>query len=1001
MVKRPIDTRLANLGLRNGSETVIVKRRDGAVHRRLQELYNIGKVGDLTDGQLLERFAIDSDELAELSFAALVERHQTMVWRVCLAILRDEHLTEDAVQATFLVLVRKGRSLWVRDSIGPWLHQVACRTASCLRASVIRWRRLELRLGERAAVRKAQVGTERYLDQDADVHEEVHRLPEKYRAPVVLCDLEGRTHAEAARSLGWPIGTVKSRQSQGRGLLRDRLVRRGLGLAGAGAVCESMTKAGVAAIPREVAESTVKAAMGLTARGLPGRGASANVLTLTHQVLHAMLLTRLRLIAVAAISIAIACGGTIAYVRGSQESATKHAEAAVKLSPKAPAPDPQRKIQDKIDRYGDPLPRGAVLRLGTLRYRQNQEFERLAYSPDGEFVVTNDGSLGLQVWDSREGRKIRTLDFMMDPFQDFAFSPDGRVVAIAGWAHDERGASISHLIFAELATGRQISRIERLQHFGTIKIAFAPDGKTLVTANDALRFWDVASGKMLFEASMRGERAHGIAFSRDAASHLLAVGGRSVHLWDVTDHHEVRQFIEPERIPDAILALSRDGKMLAAPAGFHGAVRLWSFPDGRPLQRLSGANDIVQALSFSPDGKFLAATGHEGILTVWDLRTGKASEPFPTEGLADGPLAFSPDGNTIATSGSGKVLHFWDRTTGRDRLATPEAHLGSVQALLIADAGKSLISASDDHTVRIWDITGNPGRAHRQRAVLKHGGWVRTMALSPNEHWLVTGSTYPGTDKEPVFLWHLPTRKLRRTFPSPGEGLSPIGVRVSDDGGSIMVCWSDGTLKSWETTTMRELAVTQPRLQGVRPASPGSFAHSATFSSDGRRLAILEHPPGAVRVAELAGGKELFAIPMGDRVAFSPDGLTIAVAEPPRQKDFRLGPGRIRDEVLPDSVVYIVDGATGGRRRRIVVPGAAYVASIAFSADGKVLAVVPGSNEPKIRLYNVADGRRIATIAIPPTAHTSLGLAFTRDGKRLVVGMSDTSILIWDVPATN
>ena len=236
---------------------MIVRRRDGALLRQLRTLYNIGAIGDLTDGQLLERFATDADEVAELAFSALVERHEAMVWRVCLAIVRDEHEAEDAFQATFLVLVRKARSLWVRDSLGPWLHQVACRTASCLRTTVIRRRRHERRCAERDAARSVEIGTPRDPDRDAAVHEEVNRLPEKYRAPIVLCDLEGRTHQEAARFLGWPIGTVKSRQSQGRRLIRDRLVRRGLGLAVAGAVVESSRQTAVAAMPKEVSRSTV------------------------------------------------------------------------------------------------------------------------------------------------------------------------------------------------------------------------------------------------------------------------------------------------------------------------------------------------------------------------------------------------------------------------------------------------------------------------------------------------------------------------------------------------------------------------------------------------------------------------------------------------------------------------------------------------------------------------------------------------------------------------
>src|SRR5271166_3172709 len=128
-----------------------VRQRDGTVLRQLRTLYNLGTIRDLTDGQLLERFATDLDEVAELAFSALVERHQAMVWRVCLAILRDEHAAEDAFQATFLVLVRKARSLWVRDSLGPWLHQVACRTASCLRTTIIRRRKHEQRHAERNA----------------------------------------------------------------------------------------------------------------------------------------------------------------------------------------------------------------------------------------------------------------------------------------------------------------------------------------------------------------------------------------------------------------------------------------------------------------------------------------------------------------------------------------------------------------------------------------------------------------------------------------------------------------------------------------------------------------------------------------------------------------------------------------------------------------------------------------------------------------------------------
>jgi WD40 repeat protein len=172
----------------------------------------------------------------------------------------------------------------------------------------------------------------------------------------------------------------------------------------------------------------------------------------------------------------------------------------------------------------------------------------------------------------------------------------------------------------------------------------------------------------------------------------------------------------------------------------------------------------VSAISFSPDGTALATTLQTGNLVVWDLKSGRELQPFPTCTLADGPLAFSPDGSTIATSGGGPTLHFWDRTTGKDRLATPDAHDDIVAALLFLGKGETLVSGSDDRTVRIWDLDGSPARAARVRTVLRHRGWVRTMAVSPDETLLASGTSYPAENS--VYLWDLKTGEKRRTISS-------------------------------------------------------------------------------------------------------------------------------------------------------------------------------------------------------------------------------------------
>lgn len=193
----------------------------------LGTLQEFGAFGGLTDGQLLERFGAGWGADASTAFEVLVARHGPMVLRVCSSCLDDSHDVQDAFQATFLILLKKARGLWVRDSLGPWLHQVAVRTARCARANALRRRKLERAFADRSAATSAAVDGPYGSDLEAALHAEIDRLPERYRAPIVLCDLEGLTCEEAAHRMGRPIGTVKSWRSRGRDRLRSRLLKRG------------------------------------------------------------------------------------------------------------------------------------------------------------------------------------------------------------------------------------------------------------------------------------------------------------------------------------------------------------------------------------------------------------------------------------------------------------------------------------------------------------------------------------------------------------------------------------------------------------------------------------------------------------------------------------------------------------------------------------------------------------------------------------------------------
>jgi RNA polymerase sigma factor (sigma-70 family) len=178
---------------------------------------------DLTDTQLLKRFARQKDEAA---FAALVRRHGPMVLAVCRRVLHDAHDAEDAFQATFLVLVRKARFIARPELLANWLYGVAYRVAVKARANANRRSAHERRAGAMTSVGSApeRIGSELRAVLDA----ELSHLPEKYRAPLVLCYLEGKTNEQAARLLGWPTGSISGRLARARELLRERLVSRGL-----------------------------------------------------------------------------------------------------------------------------------------------------------------------------------------------------------------------------------------------------------------------------------------------------------------------------------------------------------------------------------------------------------------------------------------------------------------------------------------------------------------------------------------------------------------------------------------------------------------------------------------------------------------------------------------------------------------------------------------------------------------------------------------------------
>jgi RNA polymerase sigma factor (sigma-70 family) len=259
--------------------------------------------GSADDAELLALFVARREESA---FEALVRRHGPMVLAVCRQLLVDAHDAEDAFQATFLVLVRKAASLRQPELVAGFLHAVAYKIAVRARRYAARRRARERQGVEMAASRPGDDGSGRELR--PLLHEELGRLPEKYRVPVVLCYLQGKTNEEAARQLAWPVGTVKGRLTRARELLRARLTRRGLTLSAAAVAAGLAQTTASGAVPAVLVRETVRAAIATAGQAAVAGVVSAHVAALTEGALRTMFLRKLML--TCAVLIGLGVGGT-------------------------------------------------------------------------------------------------------------------------------------------------------------------------------------------------------------------------------------------------------------------------------------------------------------------------------------------------------------------------------------------------------------------------------------------------------------------------------------------------------------------------------------------------------------------------------------------------------------------------------------------------------------------------------------------------------------------
>ena len=350
------------------------------------------EAASLTDAQLLERFIGQRDEIA---FAALMERHARMVFGVCRRLLPNSHDAEDAFQAAFLVLARKAASIRPREMVANWLYGVAWQTSRKARAVAARRNARERQVAEMPE--PAVVNVDASNDLKPLLDRELSRLPDKYRVPIVLCDLEGQGHKEAAEQLGWPQGTLSGRLSRARDLLAKRLRKQGLALHAVPLTVLLAKQAASASVPAALLECTSRAApqiaAGQTAAGL----VSTKVAVLMESVMRTMLLTKLKIGAAVVCAAVLAIAGTGIYSQHALAQRDKAVEVAQRERPAADG-RPQRIEVRGMLKSIDPTKSTITLLVFEARPTERREPE------EKTFWLSRDVEVGVSAGDARGQR---------------------------------------------------------------------------------------------------------------------------------------------------------------------------------------------------------------------------------------------------------------------------------------------------------------------------------------------------------------------------------------------------------------------------------------------------------------------------------------------------------------------------------------------------------------------------------------------------------------------
>jgi WD40 repeat protein len=576
------------------------------------------------------------------------------------------------------------------------------------------------------------------------------------------------------------------------------------------------------------------------------------------------------------------------------------------------SPDGQRIVTGSFDQTAKVWEASSGKEVFTLKGHRHRVLSA-GFSPDGQRIVTGSLDGTAKVWDAVTGKELLTFIGHRSNVNGAAFSPDGRRIVTGsydGTAKVWDAVSGTNLLTLKGA----IDSIEA--------VAFSPDNQRIVTAGNepaALVVWDATDGHKLIVLTGHSNGILSVAFSADGQRVVTGSMDKTAKVWEIATGKELLT-LKGHNSWVADARFSPDGERIVTASGDQTA-KVWAASTGEELFTLKGHSSDVNAAAFSPDGRRIVTCGgywvpHADITAkVWDS-TG-LGEVLVLGGNAGGvtSVSFSPDAQRVAAA-NGTVATVWDLASGKE-LLTLKGHSNELHSVSFSADGQRIVTTSEDHSAKIWAAANG-----RELVTLKgqHSA-VQSAAFSPDGQRVVTGS-YDGTIK----VWDSVTGgKLvafrAHTGPVWGAAFSPDGQRIVTAGRE-----STAPVKVWDATTGKEML----RLKGHR-----SDALAACFSPDGSRIASSSADATAM-VWDAANGRELLTFSGHGHqvfsVAFSPDGQRILTGS-------------------VDQIAKLWD-TTNGKELLTFKGHGGHVRSVSFSRDGRRIAT--GSMDGRIRVWESA-----------------------------------------------